>query len=65
MSNIDEIMINKGDEITCIETLKSNGRIYFYEGESYLSPENNCLKSELGDCFIQQQYLKHFAFKTN
>lgn len=65
MEHISEIMINKGDNITCIETLNVNGKIYFIEGEIYESPENNCLNSLQGEVFVQQQYLKHFAFKVS
>lgn len=62
MERITEIMINKGDKITCIETLKVTGMVYFVEGEIYDSPDNNCLNSLRGEVFVQQQYLKHFAF---
>lgn len=63
MENITPIMINKGDKITCIETLKASGMVYFVAGEEYDSPDNNCLNSLRGEVFVQQQYLKHFAFK--
>lgn len=63
MERISEIMINKGDKIACVETLKVNGMTYFIEGNEYESPETNCLNSLQGEVFVQQQYLKHFAFK--
>ena len=58
---IKEIMINKGDKIRCLRSLKVNGIQYFTEGNEYLSPDNNCLKNDFGeDNFVSQQYLPYF-----
>ena len=60
-TQLKQIMINKGDVITCLHNLTVNGTQYFTEGCKYESPQDNCLVDDYGtECFVSQQFLPYF-----
>jgi len=60
MIGLKEVMFHKGERYTCIEKCEVDGVIYFNEHGNYYCPMDNCLVTEVGERFVQQQYLKHF-----